>query len=89
MKREKSLGAKVAGVTVAEDKPEIASGTNLRETVVEYLEEVAVHKSKKTFASSLGLANRKLQYATWRDVDLDAKTFTVREKLDFGFTTKA
>jgi integrase len=117
LKREKSLGAKAAGITVVEDKPEIAPGTNLRETVVEYLEEVAVHKSKKTFAAySLtlnlfwkrarrrtsktlaarllqfflftGAREQEVQYATWRDVDLDAKTFAVREKLDFGFTRK-
>jgi integrase/recombinase XerD len=27
-------------------------------------------------------------YATWRDVDFAGKTFTVREKLDLGFTPK-
>ena len=190
LKREKSLGAKAAGVTVVEDEPEVAVKTNLRDTVADYLEEIAAHKSKKTFAAysltlnlflesckkenledivrkdilgfmaflkekgngprtvanrvgylkrftsshgvewPMGVADKpkyteklvssysaaeisallrvadreesellqfflftgareqEVQYATWRDVDLDAKTFTVREKLDLGFTPK-
>ena len=50
VKREKSLDAKAAGVTVVEDEPEANSETDLREMVAEYLQEVSVHKSKKTFA---------------------------------------
>jgi integrase/recombinase XerD len=212
VKRQKSLDAKAAGVTVVENEPEAISETDLREVVAEYLQEVSVHKSKKTFAAysltlklflesledtskgikfdySLSLklflascsrhnledicrkhvlgfmsflkkkgngprtiANRvgylkgfarsieiewplvskdkpryteklvssysaadisallavanteesellqfflftgareqEVQYATWRDLDLDAKTFLVREKLDLGFTPK-
>jgi hypothetical protein len=51
VKREKSLGAKAAGVTVVEDEPEANSETDLRKVVAEYLQEVSVHKSKKTFAA--------------------------------------
>jgi integrase/recombinase XerD len=49
LKREKSLAAKAAGVTVVDDEPQAPSKTDLREAVAEYLEEVSVHKSKKTF----------------------------------------
>jgi integrase/recombinase XerD len=35
-----------------------------------------------------GAREQEVQFATWRDVDLEAKTFTVREKLDLGFTPK-
>jgi integrase/recombinase XerD len=51
VKREKSLDAKAVGVTVVEDEPEANSETDLREVVAEYLQEVSVHKSKKTFAA--------------------------------------
>jgi integrase/recombinase XerD len=35
-----------------------------------------------------GCREKEVQYATWRDVDLSQKTFTVTEKLDLGFTPK-
>jgi integrase/recombinase XerD len=51
LKREKSLDAKAIGANVVEDVPQATSETNLREVVAEYLQEVEVHKSKKTFAA--------------------------------------
>jgi integrase/recombinase XerD len=36
----------------------------------------------------MGAREQEVQYATWRDLSLDAKTFTVAEKLDLGFTSK-
>jgi hypothetical protein len=51
LKREKSLDAKAVGVNVVEDEPQATSETDLREVVAEYLQEVEVHKSKKTFAA--------------------------------------
>ncbi len=190
LKREKSLEARAVGVAVMDDESKAPLKTYLRESVADYLDEIAAHKSKKTFAAySLTLrlfqescsklhledidrkdilafmshlkakkngprtlANRvgylkrffssvslewplhksdkprytekvvsaysedeiqallavadreeseiiqfflftgareqEVQYATWRDVDLDARTFTVSEKLDLGFTPK-
>lgn len=35
-----------------------------------------------------GAREQEVQFATWRDVDFDAKTFMVSEKLDLGFTPK-
>jgi hypothetical protein len=35
-----------------------------------------------------GAREQEVQYATWRDVDFDAKTFGVHEKRDLGFTPK-
>jgi integrase/recombinase XerD len=35
-----------------------------------------------------GAREQEVQYATWRDVDFDAKTFTVSEKLDLGYMPK-
>ncbi len=51
LKREKSLDAKAVGVNVVEDEPQATSETDLREVVAEYLQEISVHKSKKTFAA--------------------------------------
>jgi integrase/recombinase XerD len=35
-----------------------------------------------------GAREQEVEYATWRDVDLNQKTFAVTEKLDFGFVPK-
>lgn len=35
-----------------------------------------------------GARDQEVQFATWRDVDFDSKTFMVREKLDLSFTPK-
>jgi integrase len=35
-----------------------------------------------------GARDQEVQYATWRDVDLQQKTFAVTEKLDLGFVPK-
>jgi integrase/recombinase XerD len=35
-----------------------------------------------------GARDQEVQYATWPDIDFHRKTFTVREKLDLGFTPK-
>jgi integrase len=190
MKKEKANDAIAAGLVIANDEPEPQPQTDLKSAIADYLDEIAAHKSTKTFAAySLTLklfqesvtkpnlenitrkdvlgfmtflkakrnaprtiANRvanlkrftgslgfewplsradkprytdkivsaysaeeirsmlrvatgeesvliqfflytgareqEVQYATWRDVDFVAKTFTVSEKLDMGFTPK-
>lgn len=40
------------------------------------------------FLLCTGVREQEAMYATWRDVDFTGKTFTVREKLDLGFTPK-
>jgi integrase/recombinase XerD len=35
-----------------------------------------------------GARDREVQFATWRDVNFSAKTFSVTEKLDLGFNPK-
>jgi integrase len=40
------------------------------------------------FLLCTGVREQEAEYATWRDVDFEEKTYTVREKLDMGFTPK-
>jgi integrase len=40
------------------------------------------------FLLCTGVREQEAEYATWRDVDSDGKTFTVREKLNMGFSPK-
>ncbi|MDR3726050.1 MAG: integrase core domain-containing protein [Terracidiphilus sp.] len=40
------------------------------------------------FILCTGVREQEAEYATWRDVDFEEKTYTVREKLDMGFTPK-
>lgn len=35
-----------------------------------------------------GAREQEVRFATWRDLDLDARTFTVRENSNLGFTPK-
>jgi len=50
-RREKALDAKAAGVTVMEDESEVVPQTSLSKASADYLDEIAAHKSKKTFAA--------------------------------------
>lgn len=40
------------------------------------------------FLLCTGVREQEAEYATWRDVDFEERTYTVREKLDMGFTPK-
>jgi integrase len=40
------------------------------------------------FLLCTGVREQEAMYATWRDVDFNEKTFSIREKLDLGFTPK-
>jgi integrase len=40
------------------------------------------------FLLCTGVREQEAEYATWRDVDFEEKTYSVREKLDMGFTPK-
>jgi hypothetical protein len=71
LKREKSLEAKAAGVSVVEDEAEAASETSLTDAVTDYLEEVKAHKAKKTDAAyslTLKLFSESCRKANLEDI---------------------
>jgi integrase/recombinase XerD len=77
---------------VASDKPRYTEKVVSAYSAAEISALLAVADTEESellqFFLFTGAREQEVQYATWRDLDLDAKTFTVREKLDLGFTPK-
>jgi integrase/recombinase XerD len=82
----------IRGLLGKKDKPKFTGKivSAYRPDEVRALMATADQEERELFQFFLctGCRDKEVQYATWRDVDFAARTFTVTEKLELGFVPK-